>query len=198
MKPSIILASQLLTAMTVLLCNPLHAEVHQHDAHVHGEATLNLVIDNTELLLELESPAANLLGFEHAPKNKAQQQQLDKTKSLLSKIDSLITTTGLKCQLVSAEIEMPYTDHNHGHKHHEHQHDHGHSDEHPKSETSEHSEIHAQYSLSCDSQNTIKQMNVSLFKYFPGLEKLQVMWINGNQQGIANLTPNNSALLLNQ
>ena len=39
----------------------------QYDSHVHGMGTLNLVADGSEVHIELDSPAANLVGFEHAP-----------------------------------------------------------------------------------------------------------------------------------
>ena len=43
------------------------------DAHVHGEAELNIVIEGRELLMELESPSFNLVGFEHEPQSLNQQ-----------------------------------------------------------------------------------------------------------------------------
>ena len=184
-----------------LFASIVMAETHSHDAHVHGEATLNLVIDGNEFLLELESPAANLLGFEHAPQNQAQKQQLKKTQSLLSNVDSLVELGGLNCQLVSAEIEMPYADHKSDHHDSHDGHQNKHDDHHKKhhdTEAAEHSEIHAQYSLNCQTPKQIEQLNIPLFQHFPGLEKLQVMWINGNQQGVSRLTANHSVLILNR
>lgn len=180
-----------------LLANPVMAETHSHDAHVHGEATLNLVIDGNELLLELDSPAANLLGFEHAPQNQAQKQQLKKTQSLLSEVDSLVELSNLNCQLVSAEIDMPFADHKSDH-HDSHDHHDDHHKKHHDTEAAEHSEIHAQYSLNCPPGKPIEQLTLSLFQHFSGLEKLQVMWINGNLQGVSRLTANNSVLILNR
>lgn len=191
-----------------LFASPVMAETHSHDAHVHGEAILNLVIDGNELLLELESPAANLLGFEHAPQNQVQKQQLKKTQSLLSNVDSLVELGSLNCQLVSAEIEMPYADHKNDHhdSHHGHDHNNGHSDDHHDdhhkkhhdTEVAEHSEIRAQYSLNCPTGKPIERLTLPLFQHFSGLEKLQVMWINGNQQGASRLTANHSVLILNR
>ena len=96
--------------LTLSVATPLSAAADTHQTHVHGEATLNLVLDGNQLLLELASPAANLLGFEHAPQNQAQKQQLKKTHSLLSDVDSLVALTNASCQLISADIDMPYAD----------------------------------------------------------------------------------------
>lgn len=184
-----------------LLVSTVMAETHSHDAHVHGEATLNLVIDGNQLLLELSSPAANLLGFEHVPQNQAQKQQLKKTRSLLSDVDSLVALTNASCQLISADIDLPYADLKNDppdDAHTDHDNHHGHSDNHHSTGTTEHSEIHAQYHLNCPAEKAIEQLTIPLFQHFPGLEKLEVMWINGNRQGIRHLTPDSSAMILNQ
>ena len=48
-------------------------EHRQHGAHVHGAAQLTVAQEGTQVLLELESPAANIFGFEHPPSD-AQQR----------------------------------------------------------------------------------------------------------------------------
>lgn len=158
-----------------LWCYRSLAEQHQHEAHVHGEATLNLVIDNNELLFELESPAANVLGFEHAAENKAERQQWAKTQKLLSDHATLISLDHNHCRLISADIDLPYSD------------DH---DEHSDGHHSDHSEIRAEYRLSCDKDDNISQISVNLFHHFPALEKLNVMWIKENKQGAITLSAN--------
>ena len=40
------------------------------EAHIHGEAKLNIVFEGPELFIELKSPSYNLVGFEHAPRTK--------------------------------------------------------------------------------------------------------------------------------
>lgn len=69
---------------------------HDHDhahgtlgAHEHGVAKLNVVLDGNTLELELDSPAMNLVGFEHAassdpdkPKVAAVRQQLEQPLKL--------------------------------------------------------------------------------------------------------------------
>lgn len=42
-------------------------------AHVHGIGELNVAIDGEALLVELISPAMDLVGFEHAPRTEAQR-----------------------------------------------------------------------------------------------------------------------------
>jgi len=40
----------------------------QHNAHTHGVANLTLVSDSGTLEIAFDSPAVNLLGFEHRPR----------------------------------------------------------------------------------------------------------------------------------
>jgi Protein of unknown function (DUF2796) len=43
------------------------AEHREHGPHVHGVAQLNVALDGNVLWIELNSPAMNIVGFEHAP-----------------------------------------------------------------------------------------------------------------------------------
>ena len=45
-------------------------EFEQHHAHEHGKVTLNVAIDESTLVVELDAPAINVVGFEHAPRNR--------------------------------------------------------------------------------------------------------------------------------
>ncbi|UTW49604.1 DUF2796 domain-containing protein [Bacterioplanoides sp. SCSIO 12839] len=160
------------------------ADTHQHEAHVHGEARINLVVEGHEVLLELQTPAANLLGFEHAPQTNAEKQQLKTTQSLLSDPSTLLSITNNPCQLVNADVVLPFSDHkDHHHK------DHEHNDE-------VHGDIHAEYTLRCQPGKAISQLTIPVFDHFPGMEKLQLMWIKSNQQGSATLTATNDQVVL--
>ena len=52
-------------------------------AHVHGEAVLNVVQEGTNVFIEFESPAINLVGFEHAPINPEQKAAFDRAQILI-------------------------------------------------------------------------------------------------------------------
>lgn len=56
-----------------------HDHDHEHgslDAHEHGVGRLNAVLDGKALELELESPAMNLVGFEHLATTDADKAKL--------------------------------------------------------------------------------------------------------------------------
>ena len=166
-----------------------HAHDHAHeahgslDAHKHGVAQLNVVLDGQALELELESPAMNLVGFEHAAKSAADKAQVATAHSQLQDPLALFGLNAGDCTVSKQALESPLfaakeKQHAHGHKHaHKEQHDdHG----------SEHSEIHAHYQLDCKNPAALQQLNLSeLFKRFPTTEKIQVQLISPNgQQGL--------------
>jgi hypothetical protein len=154
---------------------------HAHDslgAHEHGVASLNVALDGQTLELQLESPAMNLVGFEHAAKSDADKAKVAAAKAELEQPLSLFALAAGDCKATQVELQSPlfgdagHHDHDHDHDHHEHQ--------------GEHSEIHAHYRFDCARANDLKQLNLAeLFKRFPATEKIQVQLIGpSGQQGV--------------
>jgi hypothetical protein len=161
-----------------------HAEHGSLDAHEHGTAQLNVVLDGQALELELESPAMNLVGFEHAAKSAADKAKVAAARSQLQDPQTLFGLGAGDCTVSETELESPLfkdAEHKHGHKHEKH---------HAQDQGSEHSEIHAHYQLDCKKPGELKQLNLGeLFKHFPATEKIQVQLIGPNGQQGLELTP---------
>jgi len=163
-----------------------HAEHGSLEAHEHGAAQLNVALDGKVLELQLESPAMNLVGFEHAAKSDADKAKVAAARSQLEQPQTLFGLNAGDCTISKQELESPlFADHADTHKH-EHDHDH----DHEKSHDSEHSDIHAHYTLDCQKPEELKQLNLGeLFKRFPATEKIQVQLIGPNDQQGLELTP---------
>jgi len=58
--------------------------------HEHGTATLDVVLDGNRLLLELEGPLDNLVGFEHAPRSDIERSALRTMESSLRATERLL------------------------------------------------------------------------------------------------------------
>ena len=54
------------------------SEYRQHGVHEHGVSRLNVAVEGEDVYLELVSPAVNIVGFEHRPKNEEQQAAVRK------------------------------------------------------------------------------------------------------------------------
>lgn len=159
-----------------------HAEHGSLDAHEHGAAQLNVLLDGKVLELQLESPAMNLVGFEHAAKSDADKAKVAAARSQLEQPQPLFGLNAGDCKISKQELESPlFAEHADSHEH-EH--------EHEKSQESEHSDIHAHYTLDCQKPEELKQLNLGeLFKRFPATEKIQVQLIGPDGQQGLELTP---------
>ena len=117
--------------------------VHSADlgAHLHGHAELLIAIEGEYVDIQLTSPAANILGFEHAPRNAEQRKRIQQAQSVLEHADTLFQFRKTKCQSIMANVQFPFsadtsnaTEHNehdnsqHDGDHHENHHD-GHGED---------------------------------------------------------------------
>lgn len=147
-----------------------------HEPHVHGIAALNIVLENHDVHLALESPAVNLLGFEHAPVTAEQKTAFHATRQILTGPTRLFALPGAGCQLVDSDIRMPeihsHTDGDDGHDHHE-----------------EHADIHANYHFQCLRIAELNEIRIDLFAIFPGIQQIKAQWVTGRSQGTQLLTP---------
>lgn len=174
------------------------------DKHVHGEAELFIAIEGNQVLLEFESPADNIIGFEHAPKTQLQQKQLESSLVKLDSHTSIATFSEANCQQISAEVTSPFKDHHktetnedsHEPAHKEHSHEeHGHEKDHEE-ETS-HTEFHASYALQCsEAAQKIRTIDINAFKHFTGIKKITVNWVTPNGQGSTKATLSNNEIVL--
>ena len=178
-------------------------EKRQHDAHVHGIAGLNLALEGEEVHVELDSPAANIVGFEHAPSSEADHAALDKAVATLKNGDRLFkfnSEAGCrmeKAEITSALLDDEHDDHGHetkeAHEHDEHKHEkHGHEehghDKHEEHAGEVHSDIDAEYHFECEQPG---KLTVELFEAFSGMEEINVQYVIESKQGAAELTPAN-------
>ncbi|MBX3618231.1 DUF2796 domain-containing protein [Nitrosomonas sp.] len=158
------------------------AEHPMHEPHVHGIAVLNIVLEKNEVHLTLESPAMNLLGFEHAPVTDEQKAVFRITQQTLTEATGLFTFPGANCQLQSSDIQMlekqTHSDHD----------DHGHA--------SEHADIHANYRFNCSQIQQLNDITTHLFAVFPGIQQIKAQWITSRSQGMKTLTPATNSLTI--
>ncbi|CRM36659.1 hypothetical protein [Pseudomonas sp. 24 E 1] len=159
---------------------------HEHGslgAHEHGVGRLNAVLDGQALELELDSPAMNLVGFEHvatsaADKAKvaAARKQLENPVALFNlpkAAGCVVSTQELNSPLFGDKPEADHDDDDDAKDGaHEHHHD--------------HSEIHAHYQFTCATPTALSNLDLSqVFKTFPATQKIQVQLIGpSGQQGV--------------
>jgi len=144
---ALLLTSGLISAS--LLTAPALAqdgELRQLGAHVHGVAQLAVAADASgAVLAELSSPAYNLYGFERAPQNDAERQQIRDAATALASADLITFSSRAGCTLTDTQItggpdDRPDAE---GHEDHDHEHDsHGHDHDAHAHETHDHDDAH--------------------------------------------------------
>ncbi|CAM4099390.1 hypothetical protein CCOS865_00793 [Pseudomonas reidholzensis] len=156
---------------------------HDHDhahgslgAHEHGVARLNAVLDGKTLELELDSPAMNLVGFEHAASSDADKAKVAAVRKQLEQplqLFGLAKAAG--CSEEAQDLESPLFGSEPGAEDKD-------GDEHAH----QHSDIHAHYQLTCATPDKLASIDLSpLFKAFPATQKINLQLIGPNgQQGV--------------
>ena len=177
------------------------AEDRAHDAHVHGLSRLNIAIEGNTVEMELLSPGANIVGFEHTARSAEDKALVARATAVLQNGEDLFAfSSGAGCRMEMAEVESALIDENDGdfdeHDTHENdEHSDEHTDEHiderhdEHSEVEEHAEFHARYQFRCGQPERLEYIDVKLFEHFPGTNVLEVQTISPNGQSAHELTP---------
>lgn len=140
-----------------------------HTAHVHGEADLRIVLNKKDAVVELETPAENIYGFEHAPKDAKQKQHVEAMNLKLTEYATkLIMFTPDPACVPKVEIEKPFGEHHDGH--------------------GEHTDIEIELKYKCAKDLEALNLSVQVRKFFPGIKKLKTVFITSTKQTTAMIT----------
>lgn len=181
-----------------------HQSHEEHAAHEHGAASLTLAIGTEGLEIMLESPAANLVGFEHAANTDEDKKKLAEAKTKLAtgaelfRINPEATCTFKSVNIVSALLgnanaettkeEAEAHDENKSKKEPaEHQH--------PEDET--HHDMDVTWTFTCVKPAELKTISTKLFASFPeGFQKIKAEWVTDRGASAQELTTD-ATLILN-
>jgi hypothetical protein len=126
----------------------------QLDAHTHGYGELNVAIDGQKVALELNSPAFNIVGFEHSSETDKDKATIKNALSILNDGSELFLFPAIAgCRLVNVNVvsslieaqHSVHKEHDSDHKdqasdHKEHDSDHKEHDSDHKDQASDHKE----------------------------------------------------------
>lgn len=148
---------------------------------------MNVAVDGSVLEIELRAPAANIVGFEHAPRSGEQKAALNAALAELRDADRLFRLPGAAgCRVEMAEAHSTLES---GHEHAQepegaHAHDHDHSD------------IVAHYRFQCERPAQLRSIDVRLFERFPANEHLEVQLLTATRQQSLRLEAGRSRIRL--
>jgi hypothetical protein len=132
---------------------------HQHGAHVHGTAAVNIAIDERTAIIEFIAPADSVVGFEHQAKSVADQTKQAKALDLLrNNIDRMVVVDPvLGCRFSPTKVDVAQQD-------------------------VEHAEVHATFAVSCETPLAGSKMRFGFTKTFPGIQPVNVQLVGVTQQ----------------
>lgn len=213
----------LASALTLALCASANAEEGfvQHEAHVHGMVEFNIAQDGNQLLVEINAPGMDVVGFEHPPESESDHHIFDEKVALLKEATNILTVNDdAKCKVAHVDVENTSHHHDEGdedehhhehgdedhHEHHddadehhdedEHHHDDGDEEHHDHEEHGGHSAFNIQYQFDCAEPSAINYIETKWFQQFPATHDIDVNIFTDMKQGAIELSPSQSRIAL--
>jgi hypothetical protein len=161
-----------------------------------GTAHLDIALDDATYEMDLQTPAINLIGFEHPPVSAADQATLATARQLLAKPLTLFAIPpAAQCILAKTEMHSSLF----GDKPEPGENANGADD--PSGNTApggiaahdEHSDIHVYYQFQCDNPEALKGLDLSQwFRTFPATHKVEVQLVTTVGEQSLGATPDDS------
>jgi hypothetical protein len=151
---------------------PLSMYAQTLPPHEHGQARLDLAQEGGTLMLALDMPADDLLGFEHPPATEAEKSKLKEVLAALDDYHTVVRLLGedgeLECEQQRSEVESPLLDA-------------------APAAAETHSDFDVTYQLTC--VGAPRGVVAALIDNYPGVAVLHLQWVLDAAQGGAALTP---------
>ncbi len=149
----------------------LGASATAQSTHVHGQGQVSMAIDQNLLSMTLESPGADIIGFEHEARTAEEKAAVTKALKQLSDPMFVIQLPGsASCKVIQASSEVASENGGEGHADHE---DH---------ESEAHGSFIAEYQLACANIAVIDFITFVYFGHFRNAQSLMVVLIDKNGQ----------------
>jgi hypothetical protein len=135
----------------------LAAQAQQQHAHVHGQLKLDVAIDGPTVVIDMESPLDNIVGFERAPKTDAEKKTVEAAIAQLRAADKLFAIDpAANCKLGPVDLRSGAL---------------GLGNPDPN-EPVGHADLDATFSFNCTNAAAARFIDLNLFSVFKGLRQV--------------------------
>ena len=135
----------------------LSAQAQQQHAHVHGQLKLDVAVDGPTVVIDMESPLDNIVGFERAPKTDAEKKAVEDAVAVLRAADKLfVVDPAANCKLGPVDLRSGAL---------------GLGNPDPN-EPVGHADLDATFSFNCTNAAAAKFIDLNLFGAFKGLRQI--------------------------
>ncbi len=150
---------------------------HAGQAHVHGVAALDVVVEGGRLTLEFSSPLDNLVGFERTPRTDKEKAAVhDALERLRRSEDLFVPSAAAQCMRVAANIHAPVLDTPY------------------KAPKGEHASLTVAVEFRCNQPQSLRSLRVLAFEAFPRLKRIDAQVASGTRQSARKLTSRDRTL----
>jgi len=178
-------------ALTLGVAAPAPAQTH--GPHVHGAARLNVALDGASIWLEATLPAADVVGFEHAPENETDRAAVSAAVATLQDAEALyVFPAEAGCRVDEAEVASELLEAGAGHDHDKDHADHKGDDRRKDADEADvdgHADFVATAIFRCAEPAKAVYVDVALFKPFPTLHEIDAQAVTQAGQIAEELTP---------
>ena len=213
-----------LILILILVTCSLGASAAAQSTHVHGQGQVGMAIDQNLISMTLESPGADIVGFEHEARTAEEKTAVTEAlKQLFDPMFVIQLPANASCKVVQASSEVTSENGDEGHADHEEHEEHadhddhedhekhgdhdeheGHADheeheehaDHEKHENEAHGSFIAEYQLECATIAAIDSIKFVYFDHFRNAQSLIVVLIDKNGQHRHEISRDNPILYL--
>jgi hypothetical protein len=174
-------------AATIVIWTSTSSGVSQR-AHVHGVGHMNIVVEGQQATVEFLAPAEGLYGFEHQARTRAEQEKRD---AVLARLQENISTMVVfeadrGCQFATQKIAVEADV--------EDEHEQGKGTEKAQKKSGEHSEVHAEFTVTCEKPLAGSQVRFGVSKIFPMIKIVHVQVLSDARQTGLEVKSDNGSL----
>ena len=174
-----------LILILILVTCSLEASAVAQSTHVHGQGQVGMAIDQNLISMTLESPGADIVGFEHEARTAEEKTTVTEAlKHLSDPMFVIQLPANASCKVVQASSEVTSENGDEGHADHE------------KHENEAHGSFIAEYQLECATIAAIDSIKFVYFDHFRNAQSLMVVLIDKNGQHRHEISRDNPILYL--
>ena len=145
-------------ATAALLAAPLAASAQTQAAHVHGQIRLDVVVDGPTIVIAMESPLDNFVGFERAPRTDAEKKTAEDAIAHLRAADQLFKIDpAANCKLGPVTLRSAALGLGKG----------------EEGATEGHADLDGSFAFNCTNTAAAKFIDVELFNAFKGPRQIE-------------------------
>jgi hypothetical protein len=166
-----------LLGIFLFIADPVTAAEKRHaEAHVHGVAEINIVVEGKKVTVEFSTPAEGLMGFEHEAKTDAEKKKRDAALKLINDKFSEMVILERKpgCRAEGGKVTIVRSDADDGEDKKRGQEDH--------KKSGEHREVRATFNFQCQTNPVGSRVQFAVTKLFPDIHELKVQVLSDAKQ----------------